>query len=273
MIWHRYLPIAAVLAQWIGPATAPAQSPWLAPRQDHPIALEVVKPIFDEDDFNTLTSAAFLSFTVWTGENASIVAELPFAYAGVDDGEFSDGESSTTLGNPYVGVEIRGKDSPSSFEIGVRAPLTSDEEVAALVGAFADIDRFEAFLPDVVSLSGFGTYRSRTRNGVEFVLHGGPIFAMQTDPDGGDQAELNLRYAAQIWYRPGAYALGLGATGRAFVTEDGNFGERTAHQVGIAANVDLGGVRPGIQVRIPLDEDLRDLMDFTVGLSLQVATR
>lgn len=64
---------------------------------------------------------------------------------------------------------------------------------------------------------------------------------------------------------------GGGITGVAILTEDGSFGERTYHQAGVTLNLLLGEVRPGINVRVPLDDEL-DFIDFTVGLHLTVLT-
>lgn len=64
---------------------------------------------------------------------------------------------------------------------------------------------------------------------------------------------------------------GGGITGVAILTEDGSFGERTYHQAGVTLNLLLGEVRPGINGRVPLDDEL-DFIDFTVGLHLTVLT-
>jgi hypothetical protein len=49
---------------------------------------------------------------------------------------------------------------------------------------------------------------------------------------------------------------------------DLDFGERTFHQLGMFANLLLGRFQPGAQLRIPLDEDLSDLINPSVSLSL-----
>lgn len=66
----------------------------------------------------------------------------------------------------------------------------------------------------------------------------------------------------------------LGVAGRwAASVDEGSFSENSLHQLGLSADVLLKGVRPGISVRIPLDEEYRDLVKSSVGLYLQVSVR
>jgi hypothetical protein len=62
-----------------------------------------------------------------------------------------------------------------------------------------------------------------------------------------------------------------GFTGRANLSaEDADYGERSVHQLGFAASAGLGNVRPGVHIRLPLDDDLKDALDFVIGFSLGV---
>jgi hypothetical protein len=61
-----------------------------------------------------------------------------------------------------------------------------------------------------------------------------------------------------------------GLDGRAFLTEDGSFSERTAHQLLAGASYGFGRFRPGLHVRTVLDEDWGDAVNVAFGVSLEV---
>ena len=68
--------------------------------------------------------------------------------------------------------------------------------------------------------------------------------------------------------------MALGLTGRWHATADGgSFVDNSMHRAGVSADVRVGGVRPGVSLRVPLDEDMRAVVNSTVGLYLQVPVR
>lgn len=62
----------------------------------------------------------------------------------------------------------------------------------------------------------------------------------------------------------------LGLTGRALLTGDGGFAERTVHQVGGTVGYDFGSVRPMVELRVPLDEGLREVVPYTIGVGVVI---
>jgi len=52
--------------------------------------------------------------------------------------------------------------------------------------------------------------------------------------------------------------------------ENGDFGEDPAHQLGLAASIGFGKVWPGVQMRLPLDKDLKETWDFAAGIHLGI---
>jgi hypothetical protein len=103
-------------------------------------------------------------------------------------------------------------------------------------------------------------------------LRGGPSLLINTDKDRFEDAtELFIGYSAQLGYESEMVSIMGGFTGRANLTEeDADYGERSVHQLGFMASVGLGNVRPGIHLRLPLDEDLKDTFDFVLGFHLGV---
>ncbi|MFQ6113378.1 MAG: hypothetical protein ACE5NG_04715 [bacterium] len=250
-----------------------AQTIWLNQGQDNSIAIEVLKPEFDgDDDFTFISTAWFLSGRFSLGENVMIAGELPIAHGGIDT-DFGVDESQTVIGNPYVGFEIRRQGSSMFAEIGVRPPLTPDDNpFASFVGLFSDFDRLEAFTPDILTVTGKVNYHRTNASKVVFRIRGGTALLINTEGK-GDDTELFLDYSGQVGYEGDQFSLIGGLTGRFLASEDGDLGERTVLQLGLAASVGLRNVRPGIHLRIPLDDDLTGVLDLVAGLNLGVQLR
>ena len=84
------------------PAQAIAESIWLEPNRGDEVRLESVLPNFKNADFSTLSMLWFLSGTFEVKPNLHLSADLPLA-------RFADShssESSTSIGDPYLGLDI-----------------------------------------------------------------------------------------------------------------------------------------------------------------------
>ena len=62
----------------------------------------------------------------------------------------------------------------------------------------------------------------------------------------------------------------LGVSGGGIINSGGGgFAERTIHQFGVQAGYSFGRFRPGVQIRVPLD-DVGQSLDFVVGFNIAV---
>ena len=250
-----------------------AQPLWTSQDRQTSVAVEWHKPSFDEDrgrdDIGFLTSALFLSGRVAVADNLRLVGELPVAHLSIDS-DFGD-ETNTALGNPYLGLEVDLINSLLWGEVGLRAPLASGDDVALEPGLFADADRFEAFVPDALSVIAMGNIRLQSASGIGVRLRGGASLVVDTDDEEfEDETEVILTYSAQGWYGAGQVQVGAGLTGRLFTSEEGNLGEISFHHLGLSVIGTFGMVQPGVHIRLPLDEDLSDFIDSVFGLNLTV---
>ncbi|KPK82059.1 MAG: hypothetical protein AMS25_04050 [Gemmatimonas sp. SM23_52] len=260
----------AWLACVMSPASVAAQSPWLVPRSDQAVHLEILKPSFDDGpDFTFTTLALFLSGRLAVGENVVLVAEVPFANVGVGDG-FEESESA--VGNIYLGAEFRGTDSPVFGEFGVRLPTTKDADYFDDLFMLMDVvDRWEAFLHEIVSLHAGFNYRYSGPTGLDVGFRIAPVLWIDVGDALVDPVELFALYGAHVGYDAANLALRGGFSGRALITEgDADLGERTLHQFVLAASYGLGRWWPGVQIHLPLDDDLTEVLDLVFGLSLTV---
>ncbi len=265
---HCTLIVALVwTASTLQPTSLSAQSFWLEPLDDRALYLEALKPSFEDRDLTFASSAWYLSARWAVNENVRLVGELPFAHAAFKD---FDDTGENAIGNPYAGVEFGGANTQSFGEFGVRLPLASEDNLATETGAFTDfVDRFEAFLPDILSLVLAGNYRYTSPGGFALRARLAPVLWLDTGDTLADDTELWVLYSALAWYEGDIIGAGGGLSGRFLATEgDLDFGERTFHQLGLFANLTLGRWMPGLQLRFPLDDDLREIIDTVLSLSL-----
>jgi len=276
MCQHHYLlttvSILIILLIMISPANA--QSIWQDYTARKTLTLEILKPEYDDGDQTFLTSAVFCSAQAPITRNIIFVGEFPFSYINWDIPPGPDLGSKQTFGNPLFGLEIDFHQVPLFFELGVRAPLTADPDKkngdATINGYLTDfIDRAEAFAPNAVPISGFVNVVVESYTGFTLRLRAGPAIWIATGDR--DESETFILYSAQTWWDFGSIRIGGGLSGRYIASEDyGDFGERSSHQLGFGLNLSLGIFTPGIQVRIPLDKEYKDILDIVFGISLGI---
>lgn len=263
----------------VAPAGALAQPLWVAPERTGGFHVEYLRP--DIEGSSAASGAVYLGLRAPLGSHLALVGELPFAHGDFDLGSGATLEATTSLGNPYVGVEIGPRRSTVHFEVGARLPVIDQPDAATSVGFLADpIDRPEAFLEDLVAITARAHYRRFDRSGFGVLLHAGASVWMAPDEGGPDTPvgtrppddEVVASYGARFGWMgtPGGFVAGL--TGRTSVTDpNGSFEDRTLTQLGGAGYLRLGPLRPGIEFRLPLDDRLREVVDGTIGVSLAVA--
>ncbi|MEO6462134.1 MAG: hypothetical protein ABIP29_03580, partial [Candidatus Eisenbacteria bacterium] len=259
--------LAALLS--LAPA-ARAQSIWLDRTEPRTVHVELAKPLFEGNGDGFLTFSGYFSTRLPLGERLSFVGELPVATFRADSSSpFFD---STTRGNPYLGIESHpGTATGGWFELGVRAPLASDSEIATLSGLATDVDRWEAFIPDALVLRAAGHWRADPRNGrIGADFRAAPALWFPTGESG--DIELFTTYGAQILFHDETARAGFGLGGRWLLTEGNDIGVSTTHQFEAAVDFLRGPVRPGMTLRIPLEDDgfFSRPVDAVVGVTLNL---
>lgn len=224
---------------------------------------------------STLTTAWFVTVAVPVVGNLNFVGQLPFAFGKLEGGtpEVSD----ETLGNPAVG--LRFQHERLNLDVSLRVPLAKNG-FAGFVGSIADFDRQEAFIPDLVPLSGM----IRTKVDVsKFNLqpYGGVSFNIKTSSDRRtydifkeaykklrvNDGELHVLYGAEGWFEIQKLHVGATFSGRTWVSSGGNFAESSIHQIAFRAKLVFDHFVPGALFKLPFD-DL--ILDNVFGLSAEV---
>lgn len=266
------LVVSILLSSFLAPS-AIAQSVWVTEPQASAMSLQILKPDFEgEDPYTFATSVWIATYRLNVQENLVSVVELPFAHTGLDStatlkylGIFPNRE--TIIGNVYIGVELFRPNSRFSAEIGVRPPTaTDDNSLAGRFGIASDFNRFETFWPDLMSVSSMVNYRSIWR-GTRFRLRAGPNLIIPTE--GNLDSELFVDYSAMLWSVKKRFEFGAGITGRFLATDNRpSIGIRTTHDLGLFASLRVGNLKPGLHWRLPLDRDLRRLLNSVVSLNV-----
>jgi len=252
---------------------AAAQSYWHDDVGRAQYRLELLKPFLKNVDESFLTGSGFLSGSFLVGTGLRFEGELPFTRISISNPVLGD-IRGFHVGNPYVGLVSHRGERPFAFRVGIRLPVVGFPDdpadlTAIAVGAVSDLDRQEAFVPDLVTV----------RGGVEWikVQPGGLLLGAAIGPtllvdDGFDDAELLGDYGFRIGYRGEGIQTYAALTGRINVTSDDSDGlsERTQHQLTGALALRRGRLRPEFLLRVPLDDEARDLVGVIVGAGLRL---
>jgi len=255
-----------------------AQNYWLQPGNMGSISLEIFKPKFQEwvggERYDLFSTVWLFTGNIKASENLSVIIEIPISNFDYKDdySQHSNYENQTSIGNPYIGLEVKHPLYNESMyfktRIGGRPPVASDEkESAAYVGYRTLYGQLESFIPDLTSISGGGSFGQDWQNSFNYSINLNGVLMI---PEEGD-SEIFLDYSADLWITPNKFNLGVGIFGRWLITEDDlDFGEATIHQLGIAGNYNLGKIKPGIHIRCPLDTDYISMINIIYGVNLTV---
>ena len=151
--------------------TSEAQSVWVDYPEGNSATLEIYKPfppVYERSfiagvrpEYTAGSSSYFLSGRYEVSKALTIVADFPMVYGMWDDTVEIENEGGFKIGNPYLGIEYLIPQSPATVEFGFRIPVTPEDMVqATTIGTLSDVDRVEAFLPQIVPFTASVKYRT-----------------------------------------------------------------------------------------------------------------
>lgn len=251
-------------------AAAPAhgQTIWTRPYQPNQIAVEWIAPAFEDDDVSGITSATFLDLTYSLTDNVELVGELPIAYYAADTE--SGSTSTSAVGNPYLGVGLSSTRTPFLLELGARLPAAPDNE-ASFAGQFADAGRGSAFRHDAFTASALLNWRFPLGRYTSLRIRTGGTLAQYPDSTDNTERDFRFRYSAQLWRVGDPLLVGLTAAGRISFSAPDALATTTRHTLAGSVMLDFSTVQPGLLLGIALDDDVRDVASFFVGLTLSTS--
>lgn len=227
---------------------------------------QVQLPLFDGDLNAVLLD---LGGRVPLGTHTNLIFELPLLRASGDDG-LGTSISTTAIGNPYVGLRLFREHA--IVDLGIRLPLLDvdnlEDLLAVAAGATADFDRVETWLHDFVPLRASLTRflgRPRLADGLSTRIIIGPTIMIG---QAGNDTELLVNYGLALSHATPTREVQAALTGAMNATEDGDFGERSAHHVSFGLTFRTTGVRPTIFTRIPIDDPPAALVNLVLGMGI-----
>jgi hypothetical protein len=224
------------------------------------------------------TSAWFITVAVPIHKRLHFVGQLPFAFGKLKDATVpTEGEA---LGNPALG--LRFDHERLTIDVGARIPVVKKGEITkdgfgSFVGALADIDRQEAFVPDILPI--YATIRTKINaSKISVYPYGGASFTMKLQSERNDffkeifrlredDGELYVLYGADGWLELKPVYLGATFSGRTWVNSGGTFSASSIHQIAVRAKLVFEKVAPGLLFRVPLDDIL---LDNVIGLNCEI---
>lgn len=258
MTLHRGLPVlaSAVLAialAAVRPPAAGAQSLLLEQENVSYVGFELLKPHFPHSYNNGLTTLSiYASVRYKVSEQTAVVAEIPYAHW---DPKSSSYDSEAQAGNIYLGLEHLNVTSGSGTELGIRLPTAghSDTGRATRVSAYSDLNRWEGAYDELWAIQAAFNFRFVNQKGMRFRLRVGPYLFIPTN---GADTELMGLYAVHAYRLGEKGQVTVGFSGRMLMTEAGpDLAGRTFHQFDMGGSLYLQRLRPGVNVRVPLDSN------------------
>lgn len=221
------------------------------------------------------TSSFVISAQAMLADRGMFVGELSVAHARFTAlSQSRDAETpSTSVGNPYFGLEVHSADAPLFMEVGVRLPTTDNLGVwPSVIGSLTDLNRLGAYTVNQIPFQLVGNYYfDPAPSAFSARFRAGPEVFFPAD----DRAPTTmvLTYGAQGWYTAPDERLrvGLGLTGRWNTGRDAGFGESSLHHLTTTLQGTFGPFHPGVVVRLPLEADCREAFTVVFGVTVTVS--
>ena len=245
-----------------------AQNIWMGDVENS-VSLEMLKPIFKENEFHTFTSStSIFSTNISLSDQLNLYGEIPFVHGKFKDDDLNNfiPDSELSVGNIYLGIQTKNPNTPIHFEIGIRLPTSKINFKNNNIALFADIDRSDAFLINYTVIPIKAVYIKDLMNEDFLKIRAGiDAFFGKNDFDN----EQFFDYSVQYEKRNKDTNILLGFIGSIILSEDRiDFSDRMINSFGGAVKLTKGSLHPGIMFKFPLDEDLNDILNYSVGINL-----
>ncbi len=231
------------------------------------VGLRFLRPNFAGDSQLSTFSGAY---DFWVnapvgGSRVNIVGAVPF---NAFSAEGVDGESG--IGDIYFGAQAHlgnSADYGTNISLGVFLPTASEKkDDAHFLGLLTNFHELQRSLPDVLTIYSNFAYHYRQISRGMFGVEIGPQLLVPTE--GGD-VELFGHYGLAGGFPLANVAFFAELLGVFIVTEDyDDFGDRFTHSLAFGAQLTTSQVRPGLFYILPLDNNLNNIIDGTLGLKV-----
>jgi hypothetical protein len=261
-----------------------AQGTWPGHGAPRSISVEILRPSVRRGGFRTnqglISGVVVATGRFALGPSGHVVVELPVAHgsfraAGSGIGAAPEA-SGTTIGSPYVGLQVGAPGGGTFLQFGFRLPLvavpaSASDSSSLAVGRFADAERADAFTPRIGTISALVGYGFAGAHGLRVRVSGGPLGQFTTARVTGGALALWFAYRVEAGYEGRSLILLGGVAGRMTMTPGGaSVGWRTPQQLVLTLRIKTAGVEPSATVRVPFGAALRRAAGPAFGFGVAV---
>ena len=244
---------------------AQSQTIWTQRSERAMLRLEYLSPSFANafPGFGFTSQIVTLTGRYPIGTSIVVVLEAPMAWESQSTPFGSTSQNG--LGNMFLGLEIGSIESMVYGEIGARPILRQDLGASGIGGYLGDYDRGEAYFKEMTSYQFALNVASPRKDGFVYRVRVGPTFWV---PEEGKKTTTFLDYGGKAGFDDGALSLYTGITGRWMTTT--HTGKAVYHHLGFDLGYRFNTIRPALFVRFPLDKEINDIMNRTIGANVSV---
>ena len=257
-----------------------AQDIWMPQQKGSFISAEYFTPSLKESPYNIDIHTIVLSGAIELNNGNRFKFDLPIVwyYQPAFTQTLFSGytytmpeEKSNGVGNFSFSYEIFRPGTNVSYEIGVRLPMASETQPAPMMGAIADYDRLEMYVPDYLTLNFLINVRKEADN-YFLIAHFGPSFLIRTGSSTtGNGLEMLLAGSVQGGIYIQNFSFSMGYSGRFDASDNMDFADRFIHQIGAVASLKVDKFQPNLFIRAPIDKNLEQVLNFVFGIGLTYA--
>lgn len=211
---------------------------------DRSISIETHILAFKKTSISHSTgSYTFLNLSWQLNDKLRLIGDLPWIYTKERDSLTIT--RAYTLGNPYVGLEIRKPLSPFFIEAGIRFPVTHIYTANSQFSDYSLLYRSGAFANRTWTLKTLLNFHYESASGLAIRLRAGPRFLI---PNNLVNPALLIDYSAQIRFKTSQFLLGAGYIGVLNVTK---YAANSIHELVFEAMVNRGTLEPEFRLSLP----------------------
>ncbi len=227
------------------------------------ISLAFMSPSYGVDnDLSFFSGVWLLAADINIGETTQIRAEIPYAHFASGDVSYSEFQ------NIYIGMNFNnltmGRDM--IFRAGLFLPVVSPETFlkTGILAYPGDSYNYTRYLPDCVTFQGIFDYTKYYPNNLLFHLVAGLDILYQSEGEGN--TDIYPRFLFGLGYDNRETRFVFNFKGYIMLTEDYEFREEFVNSLAFEFSHKFTNITPVVEITLPLQEDLVDLIDYQLKI-------
>ncbi len=239
------------------------------------LGLEVNKAMFhvtDNVSLSPLSMNYFFYGRMGGSDKLKISFDIPVTHYRLDventDSASSSTSSQTAMGNPLIEATVSGPTSHWKAALGLRLPLSNDKNSALILGSLSSLNKIEAFIPNNIPLILDISYQPN-QGLLAPDISIAPRLWVPSRSNGSLEYFLNYKIGANVHFNP--YIISIGWIGYGDLSAISDYSHNFIDHLYLNAFFELRGIGMGSFLKLPFDEGIRKVYNFTMGFYIQQA--